>query len=406
MVVVGLECSCRNPRVHSGIRTKNLLSRAKHLLCAGGLLYFEPSPLTALPATLPNMAHPPSHAEGVADYLLACVGLVDTNILTYGLLGSLSVHLVLSVLTNPYYGSHAVLLFGSAALAGAGVYSFFAEPAPYTLPLTAEGGPTGRILSNIMLVYQLFNVAVTFQVKELRSVAMMMHHVVVILLAVASMRPFALGYAAYFMGVVELSSVALTVRDVIDHYALVDLGGAASPGPRLAVTKSVFEGLFVLTFFATRVFGWAFMSYHFYLHCAQLVREDVGPGATMAAALFILSNAFLSVLQVRTYVRTCALITLLFACFACDVFVLLVSTDVAWSLTARTPLVAGPLPALLFVVGARVACAWSDVSLPQVQWSFQIMAAVGAALSPPTPPPPPTAAGADFTKKKKKKHSE
>ena len=254
---------------------------------------------------------------------MACLSNMDLDILQYGLAGSLSAHAVLCVLMNPYYAANAILLAGSAALAVAGVFSFVvAEPAPYTLPLTADGGRTTRIMSNSMLVYQLFNVVVTFQVKELRSVTMMLHHLVVILLAVTSMRPFALGFTAYCFGVVELSTVALTARDMIDHYAVVTLGGAAASSspvwPRLAVTKSALEGFFVMSFFSTRVFGWAFMSYQFFVRSAQLLclREDMmGPGGlTMAVALWLLANAFLSVLQVR---NLCACVCMRAYAYAC-----------------------------------------------------------------------------------------
>eukprot|EP00750_Incisomonas_marina_P001916 INCI11806.1.p1 GENE.INCI11806.1~~INCI11806.1.p1 ORF type:complete len:292 (-),score=47.25 INCI11806.1:214-1008(-) len=231
----------------------------------------------------------------VLAYLQACVNNVNVPLVGGGVLASLAVHFLLCTFTTPYYASHAVLLAGSLALAVLGTMTFLDQADPGSLPLNAQGTGPQELLSNVMLIYQLFNLVVTAQVKELQKISMAVHHLVTILLAITSLSPFAIYYGGYFFGVVEISNIPLTVHDLIEYYS----ARGNKVGAGLSMAKGVAGGVFVLTFFGTRVIGWVAVSKGFWAHAIESLGEGATSGTTFAVLLFLISNAFLSLLQAK-----------------------------------------------------------------------------------------------------------
>jgi len=221
-------------------------------------------------------------------------GNVDWQFVGMWVVVGLVVHFLLCFFVSPFYASHVVLLAGSVALAVLGTKIYFTQPDASSLSLTADPGPDQSLLSHVMLIYQLFNLVVTWHVKELQSATMALHHLVTVLLAVSSLNPFAIYYGGYFFGVVEISNIPLTLRDVIEH---CNTNRGDSP-PRFGLLKTISEGVFVLCFFATRVFGWSFVTYAFWVQTLPVV-QDADAKTLFAALLFLISNAFLTLLQAK-----------------------------------------------------------------------------------------------------------
>ena len=109
--------------------------------------------------------------ESVLIFLQRCVETIDFEFVGYGLVGSLVVHFALCMVTTPYYASHTLLLAGTVALMYMGTLAFNSQPFPSEVSLLASPSQDAHTLAHVMIVYQLFNVVVTAQVKELQKVS-------------------------------------------------------------------------------------------------------------------------------------------------------------------------------------------------------------------------------------------
>lgn len=96
-------------------------------------------------------------------------------------------------------------------LSAEGIYGFFYTD---TAPLDRDplGGTTfiGHLLCLTMLGYQLWDLAICLVVPELRTFAMIGHHVCTAYLAFYGLTPFCQGFTIYSFGIVEISNIPLT----------------------------------------------------------------------------------------------------------------------------------------------------------------------------------------------------
>jgi hypothetical protein len=187
------------------------------------------------------------------------IAQIDFVFVTLGTLALIMEHFVLhSCLTMTHLvATNLTLVTAIFFIVPYGIFLFFTKPGPGQATLLTEYDSDILILSQMMLVYQIYNLMATTKVKELQTIQMIGHHIVVILLAIASFLPFGLGYIPYCFGVVEISNIPLTILEILDTVN-------DEQKSKFHALKMISGGFFILTYFMTRVIGWIIVSYLFY----------------------------------------------------------------------------------------------------------------------------------------------
>ncbi len=234
--------------------------------------------------------------DNLVDWAAHCLGRIDGPLVTTGVGLSIVTYGALSLVMHKYYAACLTLLLEVFGLVFLGTAQWLRHGNPWDVGLFEEAfDPELVLLSNLMLVYQIFNLVVTIHVEDLRSVALFVHHVAAAMLAVASLGPTCIAYASYFFGVIEVSNVPLTVRDLILFYRK----SSAGADPKAFALLELGSGtLFALSFYATRVVGWALVSYNFWAQALREVALANSGGAVYAVSLFMGTNVLLGGLQV------------------------------------------------------------------------------------------------------------
>ena len=139
-----------------------------------------------------------------------------------------------------------------------------------------------------MLIYRIWNLTVCLVLAEFRSPDAIGHHIVTGCLAYFGLAPYAQYYALFYFGVAELSSIPLSLMDMLKH--LPDLAA------KYPAAQNAAKGSFAVAFFIIRIFWWPFVSYELFLGCVDLFRTQKAH-SSFVAGFFLFANMFLTFLQ-------------------------------------------------------------------------------------------------------------
>jgi len=139
-----------------------------------------------------------------------------------------------------------------------------------------------------MIGYQLWDLAVCLAVPSLRSPASLGHHSLTALLTYLCTYPYIHYYSLFFVGVSEVSTIALAVMDifkVLPH--LAERYPVANGNARIA---------FAVLFLLIRVLYWPTVCYSFWMDSLVLLNSSA-PHSTASVMTFLLANTLLTLLQ-------------------------------------------------------------------------------------------------------------
>jgi hypothetical protein len=141
-----------------------------------------------------------------------------------------------------------------------------------------------------MLVYQTYNLFVCLYLAELRGWITVLHHMFTGCLAYLSLAtPYVQHSAVFFFGIVELTSIPLTILDICKFFPEYKISF-----PTLyARSKSIFYGLFIIT----RMIIWNVISFDFWQRSLHLLHDDNAPPSHMIVVFFLGANVILTSMQ-------------------------------------------------------------------------------------------------------------
>uniref|UniRef100_A0A7S4K0C2 TLC domain-containing protein n=1 Tax=Prymnesium polylepis TaxID=72548 RepID=A0A7S4K0C2_9EUKA len=237
----------------------------------------------AAAATAPGPMYPDPMIMGTTGGLLFTIHTVVWLLLiSYGQQSRAEAHL----------GAHFVaVLLGFSALAAVGVYGWLLFPEPHPEPNLVMGVTfAGNAACNMMTAFQTYEVTLSLIAPMLRGkhYEMIGHHVVTLALAVmGGVFSYLDHQAVFFFGFSELSSIPLSVVDLMKQYP-----GLPSRYPQL---HELSRTLFAVSFLAVRVLYWPIVSYRFWAD--SLPQLGAGFVPMYVAYSYLVSNILLTGLQ-------------------------------------------------------------------------------------------------------------
>jgi len=146
-----------------------------------------------------------------------------------------------------------------------------------------------------MLSYQFWNALLCIsagvgpiKMDVLRKGYMIAHHVVSAMLAYLGLHPYLSSLAPFFFGIVESTSVPLTIWDVCEKFSPV--GWTDSP------IYSISRIVFAISFISIRLVAWPIMCWPFWKKSVALLRSGKAH-SNAVVVLFLASSAFMTFLQ-------------------------------------------------------------------------------------------------------------
>ncbi len=140
-----------------------------------------------------------------------------------------------------------------------------------------------------MYGYQIFNIIVCLFLSEFRTLTMLGHHVVTLILAHVGLRPYLHYYAIFFFGIAEFTNVPLTFVDIFKYF------------PDIAVRHPVINKysriVFGVTFVLIRLVLWPIQSGKVWFETMELFRNNAQGHPLIILIFFVIANVFLTGLQ-------------------------------------------------------------------------------------------------------------
>jgi hypothetical protein len=140
-----------------------------------------------------------------------------------------------------------------------------------------------------MFFYQAWNVVICFQLDVLGDFHMILHHLVAASLSYCALAPYLHMRAIFFFGVIEITSIPLTVYDVCKKFSRL--------GWKNGLAYQLSQGLFGLSFIAIRLVIWPCVCVPFWLQSLALLAEG-RQHSTLVVVWFLFSNVLMTGLQV------------------------------------------------------------------------------------------------------------
>jgi hypothetical protein len=152
-------------------------------------------------------------------------------------------------------------------------------------PFFGESEFVRNHLSTPMIFYQLWNVVLCTQLEVLNDMAMFGHHLVAASLAYLSLSPYMQGFAFFFLGIVEITSIPLTLYDVCKKFSFKD-----------GIVFAISQGTFASSFIYIRLIVWFGWCLPFWVGSIDLLRTGKAHNSAIVV-YFLLSNIFMTGLQ-------------------------------------------------------------------------------------------------------------
>tara|TARA_B100000513_G_scaffold32734_1_gene12557 strand:+ start:402 stop:1202 length:801 start_codon:yes stop_codon:yes gene_type:complete len=196
-----------------------------------------------------------------------------------------------STAERPHLLGHFLASFVSfVALSGLGLYSWFVVRPDDTL-----GGFSwaSEYLTTLMVSFQSYEVLACLLDRALAGPGgqMLVHHVLTLALCVASVcYQFVGGFTPFFIGMSEISSIALAFVDVFKFFPKLRESFPA--------TNQLMRNVFAVLFISIRVFYWPVVAFFFWrASLLELSAPEPLRYPLWLYWLFLLSNAFLTLMQ-------------------------------------------------------------------------------------------------------------
>jgi len=144
--------------------------------------------------------------------------------------------------------------------------------------------PEADYINSVIVIFQGWDFVASLFFEEHCTMIMMSHHTLAFICGyfclVYEVNPY---YAVYFGGVSEFSSIFLCISQLFQYYPPSSFG-ISSTSPILHTLESFSQAMFVLTFFAFRIVGWAIYGYMFVKDGMNILRNGLlqkfAPGST------------------------------------------------------------------------------------------------------------------------------
>ena len=140
-----------------------------------------------------------------------------------------------------------------------------------------------------MIIYQLWDVVLCLQLDVLRSPALIAHHLVAAALAYFALNPYLHHSALFFFGIVEVTSIPLTVYDTCQKFERL--------GWKSSIAFHASSVAFALSFIAVRMVMWVAECAPFWTGSVDLLVSGRAHSSPVVV-FFLLSNVFMTILQI------------------------------------------------------------------------------------------------------------
>eukprot|EP00056_Hartaetosiga_gracilis_P016276 m.242940 g.242940 ORF g.242940 m.242940 type:complete len:319 (-) comp39211_c0_seq1:215-1171(-) len=150
--------------------------------------------------------------------------------------------------------------------------------------------PLAYHINQIMLGYQIYNTIFLFLIPGLFEWNVLLHHLFTGALAFVSLFHFAQGYAFFFFGVIETSTIFLILFHAVEYADM-----------KQTILYVISGAFFSLSFYIYRVFLWVYPTYQFWQHMLNEVfihpTHKENAMTIIAAVLFLAASATLTIMQ-------------------------------------------------------------------------------------------------------------
>jgi len=139
-----------------------------------------------------------------------------------------------------------------------------------------------------MLWYQFWNVLLCLNFEVLRDKFMIAHHTLTAILSYMALAPYLHSMALFFFGIVEITSIPLTVYDVCKKFERL--------GWKDTLAYNISRITFAISYIVVRLIMWPIYSWGFWTGSISLLQSGKGH-SNFTIAFFLVTNVFMTGLQ-------------------------------------------------------------------------------------------------------------